>query len=85
LQRAYALDKELTPILPALSEAKRRRRESVERLERLEQAQAYLVLWFLKHRGAAIATVNEAVCVPAPLFSWYPRHESLLTPAAPSF
>ena len=70
---------------PALSEAKRSRSESVERLERLERAQAYIVLWLVKYRGATVTAVDDMVRVPAPLFSWYPRHESLLTPAAPSF
>ena len=51
--------------------------QAIERLERLQQAQAKIVLFFVKDRDAAVAAVNDVVGVPALLSSSYPRHRAL--------
>jgi hypothetical protein len=39
--------------------------QAIERLERLKQAQAKIVLLFVKDRDAVVAAVNDVVGVPA--------------------
>ena len=67
-----------------LSAAKRDRRRAIERLERLEQAQAKIVLSFMKDRRATISSVdhmiNKSSLLPA-RDSWHGRASITQPPA----
>jgi len=50
-----------------------------------ERKKSFVVLWFVEYRDAAIATVDNVVCVSGLLSSWYTRHRALLAHGLTAF